>query len=270
MIDFSKVKLVVSDMDGTLLNSNHEVSNLFFELFKKLQEKNILFCAASGRQHNSIVERLQKIKDDIYVIAENGGVAKQKEKVLLSHFLSIEKVLKIIPIVRKISGANMVLCCDNSAFIESKDETFLGLFQEYYASFKQVENLEEIVKTVPVFKIAIYHFDSSEQFIYPEIQHLKNEFLLKVSGQNWLDISDEKANKGNALKHLQKLLNITKAETMVFGDYHNDIEMMQEADFSFAMGNAHKDITNLAKFTTDTNDNFGVEKVLEKLVNTIS
>ena len=53
---------------------------------------------------------------------------------------------------------------------------------------------------------------------------------------------------------------------MVFGDYHNDIEMMEEAKFSFAMENAHKDIKGLAKFSTKSNDNFGVEKVLEKLI----
>lgn len=266
MTNFSKVKLVVSDMDGTLLNSNHEVSSVFLSLFKELQQRNIIFCAASGRQHNSIAERLQAIKDEIYIIAENGGVVKQKDNVLLSHFLSAEKVLKIIPIVRKINGANMVLCCDNSAFVESKDERFIDLFQEYYASYQRVNDLEEIAKTVPVFKIAIYHFESSEHFIYPEIKHLKNEVLLKISGQNWLDISDEKANKGSALKHLQKLLNISKAETMVFGDYHNDIEMMQEAEFSFAMGNAHEAIKKLAKYTTESNDNLGVERILKKLL----
>ena len=269
MIDFSKVKLVVSDMDGTLLNSNHEVSPHFFELFKKLQEKNIHFCAASGRQHNSIVERLQKIKDDIYVIAENGGVAKKGELVLLSNFLKSEKVLKLIPIIRNIQGANMVLCCDNAAYIESRNQHFIDLFQEYYASFQQVDDLEEIAKTVPVFKIAIYHFESSEQFIYPFVKDLNDKILLKVSGKNWLDISDEKANKGNALRAIQKLLNITKAETMVFGDYHNDIEMMQEADFSFAMKNAHKDIKKIAKYITESNDNFGVEAVLEKLVDSL-
>lgn len=266
MIDFSKVKLVVSDMDGTLLNSKGEVSNLFFELFKKLQEQNIIFCAASGRQHNSIVSKLDIIKDDIYVIAENGGVAKKGDEVLLSNFLNPEKVINLIPILRKIEGANMVLCCDGSAFIESKDERFINLFQEYYHSFQQVDDLMDIAKTTPVFKIAVYHFDSSEQFIYPVVKHLNDEILLKISGKNWLDISDEKANKGNALRSVQKLLKVDKTETMVFGDYHNDIEMMQEADFSFAMKNAHKDITALAKYATESNDDFGVERVLEKLV----
>lgn len=270
MIDFSKVKLVVSDMDGTLLNSKGEVSNQFFKLFRKLQKKGIVFCAASGRQHNSIVSKLNAIKNQIYVIAENGGVAKKGDKVLLSNFLKPEKVINLIPILRKIEGSNMVLCCDGAAFIESKDKRFINLFQEYYHSFQQVDDLMEIAKTTPVFKIAVYHFTSSEEFIYPVVKYLNDEVLLKISGKNWLDISDEKANKGNALRQVQKLLNITKAETMVFGDYHNDIEMMQEADFSFAMKNAHEDIKALAKYATESNDNFGVERVLEKLINSYS
>ncbi|MFY9243339.1 MAG: HAD family hydrolase [Polaribacter sp.] len=266
MIDFSKVKLVVSDMDGTLLNSKGEVSSIFFELFSKLQKQNIYFCAASGRQHNSIVSKLDAIKEDIYVIAENGGIAKKGNEVLLSNFLKPEKVLNLIPVLREISGANMVLCCNGSAFIESRDERFINLFQEYYHSFQVVDDLLEIAKITPVFKIAVYHFDSSEQFIYPVVKHLNDEILLKISGINWLDISDEKANKGNALRTVQKLLNITKAETMVFGDYHNDIEMMQEADFSFAMKNAHKEIKEIAKYLTESNDNLGVETILEKLI----
>ena len=266
MIDFSKVKLVVSDMDGTLLNSKGEVSQQFFALFKELKKRNIHFCAASGRQHNSIVDKLSIIKNDIYVIAENGGIAKKGDEVFLSNFLEPEKVLKLIPVLREIEGANMVLCCNDAAFIESKDERFIGLFQEYYHSFEVVENLMEIPKTNPVFKIAIYHFNSSEEFIYPVIKDLNNEVLLKVSGQNWLDISDKKANKGNALREVQKLLNITKEETMVFGDYHNDIEMMQEADFTFAMKNAHSDIKKLANYSTESNDDFGVERILEKLI----
>jgi Cof subfamily protein (haloacid dehalogenase superfamily) len=266
MIDFSKVKLVVSDMDGTLLNSKGEVSHRFFNLFKDLQKRNIIFCAASGRQHNSIVSKLDVIKEKIYVIAENGGIAKKGNEVLLSNFLKPEKVLKLIPILREIKDANMVLCCNDAAYIESKDERFIELFQEYYHSFQVVDDLIETAKTIPVFKVAVYHFDSSENYIYPVIKHLNNEILLKVSGKNWLDISDKEANKGNALRAVQQLLNVTKAETMVFGDYHNDIEMMLEADFSFAMKNAHKDIIELAKYTTESNDNFGVELVLEKLV----
>ncbi len=266
MIDFSEVKLVVSDMDGTLLNSKGEVSNRFFELFKQLQKQHIIFCAASGRQHNSIVDKLASIKNEIFVIAENGAITKKGDEILLLNSLASEKVLKLIPILREIKGANMVLCSQNSAFIESKDKRFINLFQEYYHSFQIVDDLMEVAKITTMLKIAVYHFDSSEAFIYPFVKHLKDDVLLKVSGQNWLDISDEKANKGNALREVQQLLNIKKEETMVFGDYHNDIEMMQEAEFSFAMKNAHKDIKKIANYSTESNDEFGVETILEQLI----
>ena len=85
MMDFSKVKLVVSDMDGTLLNSKGKVSPQFFNLFKELQKRNIYFCAASGRQHNSIVDKLATIKNDIHVIAENGAIAKKGEEILINY-----------------------------------------------------------------------------------------------------------------------------------------------------------------------------------------
>ncbi|TXD48027.1 HAD family hydrolase [Polaribacter sp. IC073] len=264
-MDLNKVKLVVSDMDGTLLNSKNEVSPLFFELFKKLQQQNILFCAASGRQYNSIVDKLATIKEEIFVIAENGAIAKKGEELLLLKSLNSEKVTAILPVLRNIEGANIVLCTQEKAYIESKDEKFFHLFQEYYHSFETVANLMEVAKTIPILKIAVFHFVSSEEFIYEELKHLKDAYLLKVSGQNWLDISEGNANKGSALRAVQQLLNISKEETMVFGDYHNDIEMLQEADFSFSMGNAHKDITAIANYATENNDNFGVERVLEKL-----
>ena len=76
-MDLSQIKMVVTDMDGTLLNSDHQVSDRFLELFKELKKRDIHFVAASGRQYQSIVDKLDSIKDDIIVIAENGGVAMQ-------------------------------------------------------------------------------------------------------------------------------------------------------------------------------------------------
>lgn len=267
MIDFSQVKLIVSDMDGTLLNTKGEVSASFFELFKEFKKHNIIFCAASGRQYNSIVAKLNEIKEDIYIIAENGGIAKHKEEVLLSNYLAKDKALQLIALLRKIENANIVLCCNNEAYIESKDEYFIKHFQEYYHSFQHVEDLVTIAQTTPVFKIAVYHFKSSEDFIYPKLKDVKETVLVKVSGKNWLDISDHQANKGKALQQVQQLLGVSKKQTMVFGDYLNDIEMMREANFSFAMANAHKDIKELANYSTDSNDNNGVTKVIAQVLN---
>lgn len=265
-MDLSKVKLVVSDMDGTLLNSKGEISDLFFGLFQQLKKQSIHFCAASGRQYHSIVHKLAPIKDAIFIIAENGGIAKKKDEVLVLNSLSVEKIKTIIPILRTIDDTYIVLCGKESAYIETKDKRFTSIFDEYYSVYKTVADLTEIADTEDFLKITIYHSKSSEEYIYPAIQHLEKECLIKISGKNWLDISDEKANKGNALRAVQKRLNITKEETLVFGDYHNDIEMLQEATFSFAMKNAHKDILKITNYSTESNDDFGVEKILNLLI----
>jgi hypothetical protein len=265
-MDLSKVKLVVSDMDGTLLNSKGEVSSRFFKVFNELQKHQVHFTAASGRQYNSIAHKLDAIKNEIFIIAENGGITKKGEETLLINTLNSKKLASIIAVLRTIKNSYIVLCGKEDAFIETSNDQFIAMFREYYTSFTIVNDLTKIIGKTDFLKIAVYHFESSEKHIYPKIQHLESDFLLKISGQHWLDISDVKANKGNALRTVQKSLDITKEETLVFGDYHNDLEMLGEAFFSFSMENAHQDVKNIARFKTDSNNDFGVEKVLEKLI----
>src|SRR6056297_937664 len=81
-MDYSKIKLVVSDMDGTLLNSKHEVSPQFIEILKELKELDIKFAVASGRQYYSLRERMDAIKDELIYIAENGAIVMHNEKEL--------------------------------------------------------------------------------------------------------------------------------------------------------------------------------------------
>jgi len=264
-MSLSKVKLVVSDMDGTLLNGRGEVSERFFELFSELQNRGIHFAAASGRQYYSISKKLDRIKNDITIIAENGGLAKKGETELLVAKMEQDKIARVIPILRTIPNAFIVLCGKNKAYIESKNDMFLALFQEYYASYELVNDLVSVTHD-EFFKIAIYHDECSESHVYPAVAHLDKEIQIKVSGKNWVDISHFNANKGFALKMLQHHLGVTKEETMVFGDYNNDLEMMGEAHFSYAMENAHPNIKKIANFSTASNNDGGVELVLEELV----
>lgn len=266
-MDLSNVKLVVSDMDGTLLNSNYEVSEQFYTLFEQLKANDITFVAASGRQYQSMVDKLHPIKDDIFIIAENGGITKYKDELLHTEAFDLEQVKKIIPTLRTIDNTLIVLCSEDNAYIETKNEEFLAFFKKYYTQYEIVEDLTQL-QNVEILKIAVRHTESSEEFIYPFLTDFHNDknVLLKISGKHWLDISSAKCNKGNALEKLQKRLNITQEETMVFGDYNNDLEMLQRAYFSFAMANAHPNVTKTARFNTKTNDENGVEFILEQLV----
>jgi len=264
LMDLSKIKMVVTDMDGTLLNSKHEVSPLFFQLFEKLKQKNIHFVAASGRQYHSIIEKLDFIKNDILVIAENGAIAKERDKVILKTPLPRTTILKLLKIVTKIDSIYPILCGNKKAYINANSGDFVEKFREYYTAYGLLENMEDFDDEI--FKIAIYHYVSSEAHIYPHVKHLEDELQVKVSGQNWVDLSHENANKGFALKKLQEIYNVSPSETMVFGDYNNDLEMLALADYSFAMDNAHPNVKAVSNYSTTSNDDFGVERVLERLL----
>lgn len=251
-------------MDGTLLNSQHQVSNRFFEQFKALKERNILFVAASGRQYNSIVDKLDTIKDDIIVIAENGGFAMQGEKEIISTPLQNGFQDTILDILEKVDGIHPVICGKNNAYSYGKSLDFLNKLKEYYTAFEILEDLKSF--DGEVMKIAIYHYESSEKYIYPAVKQLEDRLKVKISGQNWVDVSDQDAHKGYALKKIQDMYGIERHETLVFGDYNNDLEMLALADYSFAMENAHPNVKKAANYATESNDDFGVERILEKLL----
>jgi len=253
-------------MDGTLLNSKSEVSAQFFELYGQLKKHNIKFIAASGRQYFSIVDRFKSIKDEITIVAENGAFAMHGDKELFTIELPSEHILKSIHVLRNTAHAYIVLCGKKSAYIETKDEAFISMLKNYYSEYAIVDDLTK-VEDDTFFKIAAFHFESSETYIYPAVKHLDKELQVIVSGAHWLDISHCNANKGYALNILQHDLNISKEETMVFGDYNNDLKMLALAYYSYAMENAHANVKKLAKFQTKSNDNNGVEFILEQVIN---
>ncbi len=264
-MDLSKVKMVVTDMDGTLLNSKSEVSERFFELYQAIKSHEIHFVAASGRQYSSIHDKLRSISEEITIVAENGSYVKQGDAELGSILLSPEHVRLLIPVVRGVKGLYTVLCGKKSAYIEQDDSKFKNILQEYYTKFDVVEDLMQLPDD-DFFKVAIYHFESSETYIYPVVKHLEGILQIKVSGNNWVDIADPSANKGQAVQMLQRKHGITKEETMVFGDYNNDLEMIEQAFFSYAMANAHDNVKKAARFHTLSNNEAGVEVILQELI----
>jgi Cof subfamily protein (haloacid dehalogenase superfamily) len=263
-MNLSEIKLVASDMDGTLLNSNHEVSPLFFEIFKELKKYNIQFVAASGRPYYSIIDKLDSIKGDILVAAENGGLVVKNENILLSTPLYKNGLIKIEKQIDRFDYIHAVFCTRSKAYFKKNSEPYSHILSEYYPNYQLINSINEIDEEI--LKIALYNEDDSEKNIYPLFEQFKTQYKVIVSGKNWVDISDELANKGHALKLIQNLYNITSDETLVFGDYDNDIEMLKQSKFSFAMENANSNIKNIASHETKSNNHYGVELILEKLI----
>ncbi|MBQ0733954.1 HAD family hydrolase [Aquimarina celericrescens] len=264
-MDLSKIKLVSTDMDGTLLNSKGEVSRHFFQLFEELNEMGVTFVAASGRQYYSIIDKLKPIKDDIFVIAENGALTMQQGKELQTTVIDRETYLELLDITRELKGSQVILCGRKKGYIEDYGQDFIDMFSEYYDRYEIVDDLAEVTDDLYL-KIAICNQKGSEKYLYPALKHLEDRLKVKVSGEIWLDLSHNLANKGHALQQLQENHHILPEETMVFGDYNNDLEMMTRATYSFAMENAHPNIKAIANYTTKSNNDNGVEYILHKMI----
>lgn len=257
------IKLIVTDMDGTFLNSEYEVSPDFPKIYQELKKRNILFVPASGRQMPGITQYFKDIEDEIGFIAENGGYVIYKNKELFADKLDHRFVSEIIKTIREIPGARAVLSAKSKAYYESDDEDFVNYFTRYYTENQKVPDLMDEVDD-DAFKIAVYHSGGSEENLYPYLKHFANENLeVVISGQYWVDIMNRNINKGKALEIIQKKLNILPSETMAFGDYMNDAEMLRNSKFSFAMENAHPAVKNIAHFEAESNDNFGVVLAIE-------
>ncbi|WP_298550637.1 HAD family hydrolase [uncultured Algibacter sp.] len=264
-MDLSQIKLVVTDLDGTLLNSNHKASPLFFEQFKLLKSHNILFVAASGRPYYSIIKKLNPIKNDTIIVAENGGIVVAQDKLLLSTPMDKKSLLDMESVINSNDQIHPIYCTKSKAyFSDTSSEDHIKALIEYYPKFSVIKSINDIKEDI--IKIAIYNSEDSEKHIYPLFKKFETEYKIKISGKYFLDISDNLANKGHAIQMLQNTYNISADETLIFGDYNNDIEMLKLATYSFAMENAHENVLKIANYKTKSNDNYGVEFILEALI----
>jgi len=263
-MNLANIRLVVTDMDGTLLDSNHQVSTRFFDLQRELSRRGIRFAAASGRQYQSIAVKLSPILDDLFIIAENGGLLRHQGREMLSTPLEPSLRDEILNALEDLKDTHAVLCGKDRAYLLPPSHAFRKQLGEYYTEFEYLERLQGFPGEI--MKIAVYHFESAEKFIYPAVRSYEDRLKVKVSGVHWVDLSDRKAHKGHALQLLQHELEVSPEETLVFGDYNNDLEMLARAEFSFAMANAHPNVLHAARYQTLSNDEQGVENILEQLL----
>lgn len=259
------VKLIASDMDGTLLNGKGELDPAFFFLFKKLEHRGIRFAAASGRQYDGLRRTFAPVADRMLFIAENGAYVSSGSREWLVLDMDRETVAGLIAMIRRIEGTCIVLAGLDSAYIEDKQPEFVREACRYYNRCKEVDNLLD-VQGDKLLKIAVYDFKGAKENSYSRLKHLEHGFQVAVSGEKWMDISRKGADKGAALELIQRKLGISPEETMVFGDQMNDAEMMRQARFSYAVANAVPEIRAMAAFEAPSNQENGVMQVLGKLL----
>lgn len=258
------IKLIVTDVDGTLLNDNHELHPDFWKVEEQLTQKGILFSIASGRQFYNLESKFERIKDRTMFFAENGTYVSHKGRELYVNPIEKSAAIEFIEMGRKLEHTNLVLCGKESAYIETDDSEFFSEISKFYERLQVVEDLTTVEDTY--LKVTLCNFNGVEDNTFPHFVDYTDRYKVAIAAKVFIDITSLDANKGNAIKGIQKELGISPEETLVFGDYLNDLEMMKVAKHSYAMKNAHPEIIQASNFVTshDNNDN-GVLRTIESL-----
>ncbi len=255
------IKLIVTDMDGTLLDENGHLPPGFTEILDRLMAKNIKLVAASGRPYYTLQTNFGPIGRHLSFICENGALVVDNNKVIYESAIDKNLVDEVINSAKEIEGNVLVLCTANCAYIENCSEEYLAEIRKYYTIVKHVDDLRNV--TEDIVKVTICNLNNSLENLNT-IFKPKFEDRLNVvgSGEIWIDISNKGANKGTALKSLMETYNISREETMVLGDYYNDIEMLAQAEYSFVMENAPEDMKQYGKYIAASNVEHGVLRAI--------
>ena len=285
-------KLIAIDLDGTMLNSYGIVTENTKKVIRETIERGTDVIIASGRPIDSIKAIAKEIGSEKYFIAGNGALIYdiQKNEIIYEKYMTKEKVLEIIKI-----------CEENSiSYNVYTDKTILAKALKYNVLYYHKENLkkEESKKTNISIVDNMYEYVKNmqeEKFlkiticdenrsvfssIIRKLREIKGIDVLDVSHMSrktikqgsedipieyyYTEISLENVDKWDAILYLIEKLNLDKAEVMSIGDNINDKKMIENAGLGIAMQGSTPIVTEVANYITDTNNNDGVAKALEK------
>lgn len=271
-----KVKLIVSDVDGTLLTSDRRLSDENIAGIKKAKEQNIKFTISTGRVVSMLDYYIKTLEITTPVIAFNGAVAWDpvSKETIYDIPMDKEELYELLDLCKyyELDYGVMTMGVNYfspNSFRIKRYQGYNEFAKSHGMSIMEVDVFDEkhsCIDGVKVYKLLITEKDSKK--IKVIVDHLQS---MKTTGYTFseptlLDISEKSADKGFGVKRLAQYYGLKPEEVCAIGDYDNDISMLSYAGFSVAMGNAQPNVKEHAFYVTETNDDNGLAQVLNKYI----
>lgn len=259
------IKLIVTDMDGCFLDPSGNFPPDFKEAYDLMKEKNVIFAIASGRSVDGLRRAFGSLSSEMTFITDNGAGVYHKDELLFEETLAFEDYKPFLDEMRSHKGLLPIACGKERKWVENSEavserakEELLKYYPGWYES--SFENIPE-----KVIRFALLYFDDIEKNIYPYFEKYNNDRVrLQVTSYEWIDVYPRNVSKGSSVKIIQDRFGISPAETVVFGDYLNDISMADHAGSSFAPMNAHPKVKERFTGVVKANSQYGVTgKIIE-------
>lgn len=240
------IKLIASDLDGTLANADGSIPAGTFSCIRKLESRKIQFVVATGRQGITVLKHFRPVLDSIYLIADNGAMIYHQGKIVSVTELNHERAIQLINEMERFPNLEAIICCETTAYCMNASEDFRQTVKVYYEELRFIHSTDKIQQ--PIIKLAVYAADgfTEEQKQWLQSEY-GDEFSITVSAAQWIDVGNPKVNKGIALGKIMKECQVAREEAMAFGDYFNDESMLKAVDESYAMETAPEEMKAHAK-----------------------
>ncbi|WP_094606134.1 Sugar phosphatase YidA [Sporomusa silvacetica DSM 10669] len=262
------IKLMVFDLDDTLLNNNISISQRTQQAIRQAMNQGIKVTLATGRMYCSTILFARKLELKMPLITYNGA--------MINDYPS-GKVLFHSPINPQAATQVLQLCQQRQWYIQSyiNDELYVRELNKQAKLYAEITGAKPIpvgeqlytMRGAPTKMLAIAEPTKIRQMLEVFQSRLgKNTLSIAESKPNYLEITNPAVNKGIALKFIADRLHIDQREIMAVGNGHNDIPMLSYAGFGVAVGNAPLTVKSAARLVTGTNDDDGVADIIEKYI----
>lgn len=272
-----KVKLIVSDVDGTLTNSYDCVGSKTVEYVSKLKEKGIYFTFATQRMHSSIVKIAEQLQVSIPIITVNGALIQDlKGNILYKSMINPDYVRRAIFYAERYF-VRIALCCTNEIIYTEHNSVLSDFMRRMGTEYRLVKSYEPYVNDV----LEIIMMGNDKNIIKYIQRKLNFPFKLYVNAKYFrgssslgiynLEVKKPRINKKTAIKRLIKYLKVKKSQVVVMGDWYNDRELFEFGGTNVALKNSVAELKNLAHYVVDKgNEEDGVGEFLEMLYSEIT
>lgn len=269
-----RIKMIGLDCDGTLLNDNKELTEYSRNVLVRAIEQGIVVLAATGRPLTGIPRQVSEIPGIRYALTSNGAriVDCREEKILYESLMPLETGKKVLDIFKKYDTYKEVFIGGTGYCTEGelcrideyiKSASVIRYIKECRVPVKSIYELIELEQK-PLDKVsAMFKNLEEKKKAFEEIKAIDGTFPTGSMNNN-IEVNAFGVNKGTGLLRLGEILGIHRDEIMACGDGMNDLEMLKEAGLGVAVGNAVKEVKEAADYITDTNENEGVAKAIEK------
>lgn len=263
------VKLICCDIDGTLARDDKTISSTNIHWIQKaIQEASVRFTLVSGRPESGIKPFYEKIGISGLISCFNGGrLLDESGTVLDDHRVPHDVAMRIMDIWKNFK-VDMVIFNGSDWYIQDRDSYAYRSRRGIYLKDCITGDLRQMIQS----------FDSNKCFFLSEdpevLRELENQIIQKIGlseivthrSEDFLEVTARGYDKGTAVTALSRIYNIPISQIMAIGDEDNDVEMLKTAGISVAMANATASAKAAAKYMTDTNNDDGVAKAIQRFV----